>query len=140
MYYTPKFFAINELIPPEIYTELGDSALVLLDDRILRIIDGIREHFGRPVIVNTWKNGGQFSQRGFRTIQEGTALHSPHFYGRAMDFDVEGYTADQVRAEIISDRNADNFQLITGMETNITWVHLDVANRYSTNGIVTFNA
>lgn len=132
-YYLPKNFSVQEWVPPEIYTEMGDGSIILLDDRILRILDAVREHFDVPVTINNWKNGGPFKQRGLRTVQvPGGALHGAHFYGRAADFDVEGQTANQVRLEILENAALDDFALITGMEMNIDWVHLDVANRYST--------
>lgn len=141
-YYTPKHFSIKEWVPPDLYTEMGDSAIVLLDDRILRTADAVRDHFGVPVTINDWMRGGSFKQRGLRTeMVPGGAKHGPHFYGRAFDCDVQGLTADQVRKEILANANADVFGLITGMEIGITWVHLDCANRYSANGeIVLFSA
>lgn len=144
MYYTPKHFSMAEWVPEAIYRELGEGAIVLLDDRILRIWDGVRNHFGVPVTINNWAKRGPnpFSQRGLRTeMVAGGAKHGPHFYGRAGDGDVMGYTADRVRAEILRECNAGAFPLITGMETGTSWVHLDCSNRYSPNGaIIQFTA
>jgi hypothetical protein len=138
-YYLPKHFGVMELVPPEIYGEMRDSAIILLDDRILRVLDAIRDHFGVPVTVNNYHTGGSFKQRGFRTVEvPGGAKHSPHFYGRAADFDVQGMTADMVRREILANQSLDDFSLITGMETGVSWIHVDCSNRYSENGIVTF--
>jgi hypothetical protein len=140
-YYIPDHFSIKELVPPTLYSEMGDAAIILLDDRILRILDAVREHFGVPVTVNNWHSGGSFKQRGLRTeMVPGGAKHGPHFFGRAADFDVQGMTADMVRREIMANQSEEAFSLITGMETGVTWVHLDCANRYSTNGIVSFTA
>ena len=139
-YYNPRNFAVTELVPPEIYNVMGENSLLVLDDRILRIADAVRDYFDVPVTINNWRLGGPFSQRGFRTQQQaGGADHSAHYYGRAIDFDVQGMTADHVRAEIIAERNHGDFSLITGMEIGIEWVHLDCDNRYSPYGnIVTF--
>ena len=139
-YYKPHNFVIQELVPPEIYQAMGNNSLLVMDDRILRIADFVRDYFDVPVTINNWHGGGQFSQRGFRTQQQaGGADHSPHFYGRAADFDVKGMTADEVRKAIMEDSNHGDFSLITGMELNISWIHLDVDNRYSASGgIVTF--
>jgi Peptidase M15 len=140
-YYLPKYFSVRELVPLEIYTEMGDGAIILLDDRILRVLDEVREHFDVPVTVNNWHLGGPFKQRGLRTEQvPGGAAHGAHFYGRAADFDVMNMTAEQVRHEILANQQENDFSLITGMETGIPWVHLDVANRYSSNGIVQFTS
>jgi hypothetical protein len=139
-YYTPKYFAIWELVPPEIYDDMKDSAFILFDDRLLRAADCIRERFDKPMTVNNWKLGGPYQQRGFRTTQIGIAKHSPHRYGRAIDFDISGLTADMVRKEILANQQHDDMVLISGMEMGTSWIHVDVANRYSTNGIVTFNA
>jgi hypothetical protein len=139
-FYTPKYFSVQEWVPPEIYADLGDSAIILLDDRILKIWDGVREHFDAPVTINSWDWGGCFSQRGFRTVQQpGGAKHSPHFYGRAGDGDVKGFTAEQIREEILHEQNSECFSFITGIEMNVNWIHLDCSNRCSSNGIVQFN-
>lgn len=140
MYYKPVHFEVPELVPPDIYKSMGEGALILMDDRILYIADFVREHFDAPVTINNWLHGGQFSQRGFRTTTglPGEVVHSEHAYGRAIDFDVEGLTADEVRKEILENASAGEFPMISGMEVGISWVHLDVGNRYSTGGIVTF--
>ncbi len=140
-YYIPDHFSIKELVPPDLYAEMSDAAIVLLDDRILRILDAVRDHFGVPVTVNNWHTGGSFKQRGLRTeMVLGGAKHGPHFYGRAADLDVQGMTADAVRREILANQSEEPFDLITGMEMGVSWVHLDCANRYSKNGIVQFTA
>jgi uncharacterized protein YcbK (DUF882 family) len=141
-YYLPKHFSVNELVPPEVYAEMHDAAIILLDDRILRILDAVRDHFGVPVVVNNYHTGGTLRQRGLRTVMvSGGAKHGAHFYGRAADFDVQDMTADMVRHEILANKSLDDFDLITGMETGISWVHLDCANRYNMNGgIVQFTS
>ena len=49
---------------------------------------------------------------------------SQHRAGRALDFDIVGLTAQEVRDEI--DNNLEKFRCIGGIERGVCWVHLDL--------------
>jgi hypothetical protein len=137
--YIPQHFKAYELVPPDVYEKYGEMALEFLDDRILMVADAVRNYFNVPVTINTYKNGGLFTQRGLRNIvQVGGDRYDPHFLGRAIDFDVQGKTADEVRSNILAAPTYDGFTLIRGIEMNVAWIHLDVANRPGTR-IYQFN-
>ena len=120
--YIPKHFSWHELVPS---AEYKDYWLYLIDDRILMSLDAIRMHYKRPVIVNNWFTGGKFSLRGLRPMNSVVgAKYSQHKFGRAADFDVLGITAEQVRNDIRSGL----FPLITCIEKDVNWVHIDVRN------------
>ena len=56
--YTCKYFGIKELVCPDWYhfaSKRGgvDKLWVMLDERILRTIDKLRDKFG-PIIINNW--------------------------------------------------------------------------------------
>jgi len=129
--YRPTHFDLEELVDPTTWNLLGEKAWWLLDPRLLWTLDQIRERYNQPVTVNTWKwqQEKPETMRGFRpsSTTEGR-FHSQHRYGRATDFDVEGMTADEVRADILSHQNDSAFQYITCLETDISWVHLDCRN------------
>lgn len=129
MLYTPKHFIIEEFIPKDIFEKYG-QCWQIMDERLIITADQIRDHFGKKMTINNWKWNGQFSQRGIRSFNSkvGAAL-SQHKFGRAIDFDIEEMSAEEVRTEII--KNKDKFLHITAMETDINWVHIDV--RYLVN-------
>ena len=52
MTYKCDYFAIHELIPPSVYEARGEKAWELLDDRLLKTIDTLRDRFGPATINN----------------------------------------------------------------------------------------
>lgn len=115
--YTPKHFKASELVPRG-YERYW---LILMDERILRTLDAIREHYNRPVLVN---HAGM-QNRGWRPPNStvGGKL-SQHRFGRAVDLSVSGISAETVRNDIRSGL----FPLITAIEKDVSWVHIDVRN------------
>jgi hypothetical protein len=129
MYYEPKHFIIQELIPPEIYDQYGDKALKFLDPNMLRMWDGIRDFFGKIITINNWHIGGQFTLRGFRPpgCKIG-ALLSQHKFGRAGDGDIRDYTAGMAREVILKNQKAPELQYISVIEDDVAWLHADCRN------------
>jgi uncharacterized protein YcbK (DUF882 family) len=120
--YVPKYFKWYELMPSAEYEK---HWLILMDERLLMSLDAIREHYKRPVTVNNWYSGGKFSLRGLRPMNSVVgAKYSQHKFGRAVDFDVQGISPEQVRNDIRSGL----FPLITCIEKDVNWVHIDVRN------------
>jgi len=140
MYYEPKHFDLSELVPPQVQSELGDQAILLLEPRMLMMIDGIRNFFNRRITVNNWHYGGQFTLRCFRPSDTTTgARWSQHKFGRAADMDIEGYTAEQARSIILANQKNPELTYISVMESKVNWVHADCRNIKSTSGIVLVN-
>ena len=122
--YICKNFKIYELVPQELITLPEEYLWGLFDQNLLRVIDRLRDELGKPITINTWKNNGEFSLRGFRPKSTKIgAKNSPHKKGKALDFDVFGMTAQQVRDYII--KNHAKFPEIKRMEKDVTWVHID---------------
>ncbi len=135
MLYRPQFFTITELVCPHVYNKFGGLAFLFLDERIVITIDTIRRLINKPITVNTWADGGEFSQRGLRCnlcslVKDKTLANqlymSAHVLGMAMDFDVENMTADDTRLWIAL--NKDKLPYNMRLEKNVDWVHLDVYN------------
>ena len=66
---------------------------VFVEEELAALLEAIRQHFGRPVIITS----------GFRTAAHNAALaqaspHSQHLYGRAADFRVEGISVAETAA------------------------------------------
>ena len=137
MLYIPKHFIVQELVDPVTYKELRQNALWVMDDRLVWTVDAMREYYKKPITINNWYSKGQFSQRGFRPISSGTgAYYSQHRYGRAVDLDVEGVPAEEVRQNIKQRYKTVNaFKYITTLEANVNWVHIDCRNVDTSKGI-----
>ena len=140
--YQPKYFAndlddlAKQVLPEHIYKKEGVAGLRHMDERILITLDTLRKELGKPITVNDWSWGGEFSGRGYRDIVYYKELHkysdstSQHKSGRAIDFVVSGMTSQQVRQFILD--NKEKFPHITFMEVgplkngqSMSWVHLD---------------
>lgn len=125
--YIPEHFRPQELVPPEIYSTYGDTnSYWFIDSRVLWTLDAMREYFGAPITVNNWLWGGNLTMRGFRPFdsQTGSPL-SQHRFGRAVDFDVKGFSADKVRRTIRESPSETAFSYITAIEEDVSWCHVD---------------
>lgn len=132
-----RHFIIKELISPEIWVMDGEQSISHMDKELLISIDQIRDFFNRPVIVNNWHNGGKFKYRGFRPKDcKIGAKNSMHKLGQAIDFDVVGLTAEEVRGEIIKHREL--FPYVTRIEAGVNWIHIDNKKTFK-NEIILFN-
>lgn len=131
-----KYFGIKELVCPHVYEVWGENAWQFLDDRMLANLVFIREGIGKPIVVNNWAKGGEYSQRGLRCntcilVIEKTDLRkvylSAHIFGQAVDFGVVGMTAEEVRDWIIE--HAEEMPYPSRLERDVRWVHMDVRNK-----------
>jgi hypothetical protein len=132
MQYRPQYFTLKEFACPDVYNKFGDMAWQFLDDKMVITIDWIRRTLGKPITINNWHNGGEFTQRGLRCIQcslvkdkciKGEIYESAHILGKAVDFDVEGMSADDVRIWIAL--NKDKLPYNIRIERDVAWCHLD---------------
>ncbi|QGH72750.1 MAG: peptidase M15 [Podoviridae sp. ctLUJ1] len=125
MSYTAKYFKAFELVPKKLFEARGERAIELLDKELLIALDYVREKLGK-VTVNNWKAGGQFQYRGIRTPEcKEYSITSQHAYGKAVDFDVEGMSAEEVNQWLIDNREADELKAISFIEMGMNWVHMD---------------
>jgi hypothetical protein len=134
--YICKNFIIEEFVSSKIYNELKNDSWKLLDERILITVDELRLYIGKKITINNWKWGGTFSQRGYRDLSIGSK-YSQHRFGRAIDFDVNSYSSEEIRKIIISKQEL--FPFVTAIEKNTNWVHIDCRYLYRSNGILLFN-
>ncbi len=123
--YIPKHFESTELFPIEVVHKYGESVWQFMDNRLLETIDYIREQLGRPVFVNTRNGVMKFQYRGYRpNTYKSTLYCSQHLHGRAVDFDVEGMSAAEVRVWLKA--NAESLPYPIWVEDGVDWVHIDV--------------
>lgn len=142
------YFCIEEFVDNTVFDKYGNAAWKFIDQSILDCLLVIREGLGKPMTVNNWKWGGSFSQRGLRhnmssLVKNKTRLYlSAHIFGKAVDFDVEGMTAVEVREWIVA--NAHKFPCNIRLERNmkgkpISWVHLDTMSDSSAPKVYQFD-
>ena len=144
----PTNFIIQELVPSEVYSKFGEKSWMFLSRNILSTLAELRILFDKPITVNTWKWGGRFEQRGFRTwhhysnLQQYVESFSQHKFGNALDFDVKNINADKAREYIRRWKNQGCLPNLTRIETGVSWVHIDCANVAPSNfnryGLVEF--
>lgn len=124
-----KYFTVDELVDKLTVQKYGQRAWRFMDYRLLYSLLLIRHNLDKPIIVNT----SRLQQRGLRTIlqpmvqdhaSKGNLYLSPHLMGKAVDFDVKGMTAEEVRAWIVENERIFPFKI--RLEDNVSWVHLDV--------------
>lgn len=124
-----KYFHISELVGRRLHKRHGERAWRFLDYRLLYALLIVREGLGKPIRVN---HAGKW-QRGFRSIVQQIVKNyfykdklyvSAHMLGKAVDFDVEGMTAQEVRDWIVD--NSKLFPFKIRLEDKVTWVHMDV--------------
>ncbi len=141
------YFDIRELVSREVYNKEGENAWRFFDPRLLEVMLFIREDLGKPISVNGWFFGKSFSQRGLREntgsvvrkkTQDGKLYLSAHVFGQALDFDVKGMSAAEVRNKLVD--MADRLPYSIRLEANVNWVHLDVAVKEGQGKVYIFNA
>ena len=142
-----EFFKIEELVGSRTSQRYGERALRFFDMRLLHTILVVRKELKRAITINTWhKVTGGFSQRGLRenicSIVKGETLAnklylSGHVTGKALDFDVAGMTAQEVRTWCVE--NADRLPYKIRLEDGVGWVHLDVTWEEKNPKVYLFN-
>jgi len=134
-----KHFKIQELVCKHVFNRDGHSSWRYLRPVVIDFIDWFRDEINNPVYVNNWYWGGPRTQRGVRCnmcqiVKDKTTLYtSAHIFGCAIDFNVKGYTPNQVREWL--DANIYIFFLqfpqytakvrLESSKYATTWVHVD---------------
>ena len=123
-----KYFKIHELVPPALYKKRGEKAWLLIDSRLIEMIDKIKEKFPKgSMSINDYHWRGKRLWSGIRTSDSPYYSNSSlHSYGKAIDAVFSEYNVEEIRQYIID--NPDEFPYIKGIETNISWLHIDVRN------------
>lgn len=122
-----KYFNVDELVSKEVYELLGDNAIKLIDTRLLKVIEEIRELLGVPLICNNWMHGGSRNNCGYRDLNCTIgASKSAHKDGMAADLISVKMSAADMRKKILA--NKDKISYPIRIEDDVTWLHVDVRN------------
>jgi hypothetical protein len=121
---------LKEFVPKSMWDLFGSQCIRLLDQRMFDVAQGLRDYFGKAILINNWhKKGGKFNNRGYRipTTTIGAA-YSQHKFGRAIDFNIAGFTSEEVYNTILDNEQFFMDLGITCMEDikfTPGWVHVD---------------
>lgn len=128
--YRCKYFKIEELVHPNLLKTISEDILwSMFDDRLLRVADRYREHYG-PIFIN----GRGLVDCGLREIDSKTgAKYSAHKFGRALDLHIISIeNLNLPKEEKIERYNRVRKEYIyadINYEDNISWLHIDTYNR-----------
>ena len=135
----PEGFKVEEFVPPEVFSLLGDEAIKLMNPDLLDVLGQIRKDFG-PLIINNWHTrSGTFRYRGFRPLTySGGSPRSQHRAGCAIDCHSPKIPVDELRAKVIAKARANEgvYAKIGGIEDGVNWLHFDVRPRVNGQQLV----
>lgn len=148
-----KYFGIKELVGWQTCAKYGENSWQFLDIRLLQALLIVREGLKKEIYVNNWIKGGNFSERGLRSnvqniVKSNTMSNnlylSAHVMGKAVDFDVKGMSAEDVRNWIKENAHLFPFKIRlehidTSTNKPINWVHMDVIQNVKNPQIYLFN-
>ncbi len=135
-----KYFNIKELVCTHCVSKFGDKAWQFLSTELLSTILTLRTKVLKESMV---VNHGDSTQRGLRCnmcplVKSKNKIYlSAHVLGKAIDFHVNGKTAEQVRQIIKS--NVDKFEYPIRLEEGVNWVHIDCYTLDSDKKLTTFS-
>ena len=144
--YRPKCLKLHEVVGPELYKKYGltnpEYLWRLIDESILEAMDIIKEFYnGAKITVNNYYWKGNRKESGLRDMNTSTgASLSAHKFGRAIDFQIEKVSSEQVQSDIRNNKLPARFyDLINTVEKGtVGWTHIARLN-YVTNSIVWVN-
>jgi len=127
------WFDCREWVDERVWKSRGVKSAELIDPKIVRIADLLREKSGVPVTVNNWffaRSGESiYKSSGFRAIWDRTGGQlSQHRCGRAGDFKVRGFSPSQALSLIIANEAEFGALGLTTVEALLytpSWLHLD---------------
>lgn len=129
--YVSKHFLAQEYLPRQLYEQLERDGMLwkcwyLIDERVLRTDDAMRERFG-VLTINNWHAGGTRNESGLRLPGMATFKQtSQHAFGRASDKVSPSLSGEDMRRYVLD--HPDEFPLLTTMERGVSWMHSDVRN------------
>ncbi len=101
-------FTVNEFACQD------NSNVVLIDQRLVDVLQDIRNHFGKPIRITS----------GYRTVSHnadvGGASNSQHTYGRAADITISGVSYARIK------EYADNLPEVGYSYIGTGFIHIDV--------------
>jgi len=146
-----EYFCVEEFVSKAVFDKYGEKSWQFISPRLLHTMLVIRKELKKSITINNWKWGGKFSQRGLRENtcpmvmnknRLGKTYLSAHVTGNAVDFDVKGMEAMDVRIWLAG--NPDKLPYKIRLENEmkgkqINWVHLDTYSLPKNPKVYLFN-
>jgi len=131
MIYQPKNFILEELIPNYMFDKWKDiqsKVWQCFDYKALWTLQRLRDRYGR-MRMNNWQWGGPNIHKGYRPPDyKGLSYLSMHKWFRAFDPTPLDESVEVIRQTILDDPYCEDFQYITCIEMNVSWLHFDTRN------------
>jgi hypothetical protein len=137
-------FKPYELVDKLTYAKHGDDSYSLIDERLLRFLDGLSSsleltfHKKIRLICNNWywhKNpsaSDYFQWRGLRTtnykLYRKTSYHAK---GKAIDLDSPDMSSKDLINYVLEHQHDEWCKDIGGIEVGVNWLHVDLRSRIS---------
>ena len=87
------YFKIQELVCPHCYSKFGETSWQFISTELLSTLYILRTKiFNKPITINTWKAGGQFSQRGLRCNMCQLVKSKSSIYLSALEANTDGWS------------------------------------------------
>lgn len=130
---------LEEYMPRDIIKTYGDRSLRLLDNRVVRIDQALRERYG-TIYINT----DALQYRGYRPpsyYKNNPSSQSQHRYGRASDKHFKHVTVEEVYNDILSNppywlglglTTLEDIAFTHKDKSKTGWLHTDVRNTMMT--------
>lgn len=139
-------FDIRELVCKHCYSRFGDASWQFISTELLSVLYTLRyKIFNSPITINNWYKGGSYDERGLRCnmcdmIRSKTQVYlSAHCLGKAIDFNVQGKTSQEVNQIIIQRQNEFEYPIRLEMNTD-GWSHVDCYQPTGSNAnLIRFN-
>jgi len=146
MSYRCKYFKLNELVSPAVYSHFGTFAWKFLNQGMLRDLDLLRDLWDNPLIINNYAWGGSYKESGLRCNTDSIvkAKKKPYLSAHCLGlgFDIKPEDIKQVSELYKFIRlNFHKFSTISRMEninSTPSWVHIDGLGDRE-NQIIIFN-
>lgn len=134
-----KYFDLREFVDPVTFAELGEESVDLLDEKLFKISEFVRETLDKPCTVNNWHTGGQYKESGLRNKNTTTgAKKSAHKLGKGMDIKAAGMGGEEWY-EFVKKHAKELYALglrrIEDKKIATTWCHMDTKEHGKANVI-----
>lgn len=115
-----KYFKVKD------FRSKDGSNVILINPELVKVLDSIRDHFGKPVTITSGYRTPKHNRRLFieskkKNGKSLVAKQSHHMYGNAADIQVSGVSPSQVRNWLAGFHKG-------GLIKYSSWVHVDVRN------------
>ncbi len=128
-YFILEQFKAYELVDRDTFQDHGEESTSFFRPEILIALEELRTAIDKPLVINNWREGGEYSWSGLRTIKCFIgAPYSMHRLGGAFDIKCPTMRPDRMREVIITLKRQGFLKTLTRMEAasgDNSWVHID---------------